>query len=116
MKKILKNNIPITFTNYAIDEIKKLYLEGGYSSDFGLRLGVKGGGCSGFSYIFEFDSRKENDIMFVVEGVSIYIDISQELYLYNCQIDYKDGLENRGFIFNNPNALEKCGCGTSFSI
>lgn len=86
-----------------------------YGKEFGLRLGVKGGGCAGFSYILDFDTQKENDHIFEVEGIPLFIDKSQEIYLYDCEIDFKSGLDNRGFIFNNPNASSTCGCGTSFS-
>lgn len=112
----LENKNIINFTKNAIDEIKYLYDVGKYTCNFGLRLGVKGGGCSGFSYIIDFDTKKEQDVEFAIEGLKVYIDKSQELYLYNCQIDFKEGLENRGFIFNNPNATDTCGCGISFSI
>ena len=96
-------------------EVKDLMLKGKYSADHGLRLGVKGGGCSGFSYILDFDTKKENDAVFRIADIPLYIDKSQAIYLYDCEIDFKNGLDNRGFIFNNPNATSTCGCGTSFS-
>ena len=115
MNTAVENKIPVTLTIQAIEEIKDLLLKGNYGEGFGLRLGVKGGGCAGFTYILDFDSQKENDHRFEVDGIRVFIDKSQEIYLCDCEIDFKKGLDNRGFIFNNPNATETCGCGTSFS-
>lgn len=92
-----------------------MYKNGNYADGYGLRVGVEGGGCAGFSYILDFDQRKENDDIYSVDSISVYIDRTQILYLYNSTIDFKTGLDNRGFIFNNPNATSTCGCGTSFS-
>ena len=107
--------LPVTLTQNAIREVKDLMQKGNYDAAFGLRLGVKGGGCAGFSYILDFDTQKENDHIFKIDNITIYIDKSQEIYLYDTEIDFKSGLDNRGFIFNNPNASSTCGCGTSFS-
>ncbi|HNE50451.1 MAG TPA: iron-sulfur cluster assembly accessory protein [Chitinophagales bacterium] len=106
---------PVTLTPNAIHEVKELLKNGNYDARYGLRLGVRGGGCAGFSYILDFDTQKDTDHVFAIEGISIFIDKSQEIYLYDCEIDFKNGLDNRGFIFNNPNATSTCGCGTSFS-
>jgi iron-sulfur cluster assembly protein len=115
MNTITENKIPVNLTQNAINEIKDLFIKGKYHSDYGLRLGVKGGGCAGFSYILDFDTQKENDSVFHIETIKIFIDKSEAIYLYDCEIDFKKGLDNRGFIFNNPNATNTCGCGTSFS-
>jgi len=115
METIIENNMPVVLTKNAINEVKDLLAKGNYEQSFGLRLGVKGGGCAGFSYILDFDSQKNNDLSFNIDNVNIYIDKSQAIYLQNCEIDFKNGLDNRGFIFNNPNASSTCGCGTSFS-
>ncbi len=106
---------PVTLTANAIREVKELLKNGNYTIGYGLRLGVRGGGCAGFSYILDFDTQKETDHIFTIEDISIFIDKSQEIYLYDCEIDFKSGMDNRGFIFNNPNATSTCGCGTSFS-
>ena len=84
-------------------------------ADFGLRIGVIGGGCSGFSYMLGFDELKEKDTVYDFEGIRIFMDKAHALYLLGMEIDWLEGLNNRGFIFNNPNAKETCGCGTSFS-
>lgn len=83
-----------------------MFAKGNHDADYGLRIGVKGGGCAGFSYILEFDTAKENDSIFEVDSVPLFIDKSQAIYLYDCTIDFKSGLDNRGFIFDNPNATE----------
>lgn len=115
MDTIVENKMPVVLTQNAINEIKFLLEKGDYSAAHGLRLGVKGGGCSGFSYILDFDVQKENDAIFNLDNIEIFIDKSQLIYLQNCEVDFKNGLENRGFIYNNPNATSTCGCGTSFS-
>ena len=83
--------------------------------DHGLRIGVKGGGCSGFSYILGFDKKNENDDEYDVNGLKVYMQKSHAIYLLGMEIDWVEGLNNRGFSFNNPNASSTCGCGTSFS-
>lgn len=115
MEAIIENKMPVALTQNAINEIKTLLSNGDYSSEHGLRLGVKGGGCAGFSYILDFDTQKDNDIIFDLDSLKLYIDKSQIMYLQDCEIDFKNGLENRGFIYTNPNATSTCGCGTSFS-
>ena len=84
-------------------------------ADYGLRVGVKGGGCSGFSYILGFDVKKETDQEHLINGVKVLMEKSHGLYLLGMEIDWVEGLNNRGFSFNNPNAEDTCGCGTSFS-
>jgi iron-sulfur cluster assembly protein len=106
---------PVKLTQGAIKEIYHLFDQLKDKSNKALRLGVKGGGCAGFSYVLEFDTPTENDNHYVIDGLQIIIDKSQELYLFGTELDFKQGLDNRGFIFINPNASSTCGCGTSFS-
>jgi iron-sulfur cluster assembly protein len=81
-----------------------------------LRVGVKGGGCSGFSYVLDLtESQKETDELFEQHGVKIICDPKSLLYLNGTQIDFRDELMGRGFVFQNPNATSTCGCGSSFS-
>ncbi|MBM3918362.1 MAG: iron-sulfur cluster assembly accessory protein [Sphingomonadales bacterium] len=80
------------------------------------RLGVKGGGCSGLSYILEAGNRKEDDYIVKFESVTLAIEPVHALYLDGLHLDIGEGLSNRGFIFENPNAGTTCGCGTSFSL
>ena len=107
--------LPIQLTEGAIKEVKHLLTELNVPQGHGLRLGVKGGGCSGFSYLLDFDQSKDSDNVYIIENFQVMIDKSQEMYLFGTVLDFKQGLENRGFVFNNPNAGSTCGCGSSFS-
>ena len=105
----------ITLTPTALQEVKRL-IEKEEKSNLGLRLGVKGGGCSGLSYVLGFDTDKgQFDQEFEHDGVKVLIDAKSLLYLDGVEVDYKDGLMDAGFAFNNPNAKRSCGCGSSFS-
>ena len=88
----------------------------GFDQSQRLRVGVKGGGCSGMTYILGFEKPAEDDQVFEIEGISCIMNKAHEIYLYGMQIDWQDGLNNRGFSFKNPNANTTCGCGTSFSV
>lgn len=107
---------PVTLTAGAIREIRKLMEQEGFDTTQVLRVGVKGGGCSGMSYVLGFDHKQENDQSFEIEGISCVMNRSHEIYLYGMQVDWLDGLNNRGFTFKNPNASNTCGCGTSFAV
>lgn len=109
------SEIPVKFTSTALQEIGRLF-----NSDMGsnkcLRIGVKGGGCSGLSYILELDEKKESDDLFEISGIPVVVNPAHAIYLFGMEIDWKNGLDARGFIFNNPNASSTCGCGTSFAV
>lgn len=90
--------------------------EPGFDASKKLRVGVKGGGCSGMTYILCFDHMQEGDELFEIEGINCVMNKAHELYLYGMQVDWQDGLNNRGFTFSNPNASSTCGCGTSFAV
>lgn len=107
---------PVTFTHGAITELKRLMLEPGFDSSLCLRVGAKGGGCSGLSYVLDFDHAAENDDFFEIEGIRCIMNRAQGIYLAGMEIDYETGLGNRGFTFKNPNATGTCGCGSSFSV
>ncbi len=106
---------PITLTAGAVTQLKRIMQEQKVPEDHGLRVGVKGGGCSGFSYLLGFDVQKDKDDTFEIEGMKVYMEKSHAIYLLGMEIDWVEGLNNRGFSFNNPNATDTCGCGTSFS-
>jgi iron-sulfur cluster assembly protein len=110
-------SMPVILTETAAREIKsiceqqKLDLHNVY-----LKVGVKGGGCSGFSYLLDLTEKKaDNDEVFEQEGVRIICDPKSLLYLEGTQIDFRDEIMGRGFVFKNPNATSTCGCGASFS-
>jgi len=106
---------PVILTEGALTQLKRIMNEQKVGEDYGLRIGVKGGGCSGFSYILGFDVQKEKDQVFELEGMKVFIEKSHSMYLIGMEVDWVNGLNNRGFTFNNPNATSSCGCGTSFS-
>lgn len=106
---------PLTLTDGAVKELKKIMAAQNITADHGLRIGVKGGGCSGFSYSMGFDVQKEKDEVFTINGMKVFMEKAHGIYLLGMEIDWEDGLNNRGFSFNNPNATDTCGCGTSFS-
>jgi iron-sulfur cluster assembly accessory protein len=107
---------PVKFTASAVAEISRLINEPGFDQTQKLRVGVKGGGCSGLSYVLGFDAQKEGDEEYNFEGVHFIMEKAHELYLLGMEIDWQDGLNNRGFTFKNPNASTTCGCGTSFGV
>lgn len=106
---------PITLTDGAVRQLLRIRDEQNIPADHGLRVGVKGGGCSGFSYILGFDMPKEHDDHFEINGLRVLMQKAHAIYLLGIEIDWVEGLNNRGFSFNNPNATDTCGCGTSFS-
>jgi iron-sulfur cluster assembly accessory protein len=107
---------PVKLTPSAIVAIKKLIAENTDQDKTNLRIGVKGGGCSGMTYIMEFDNLETDDTQFEIEDVPIIMKNAHGLYLAGITIEYDNGLNNRGFTFNNPNASSTCGCGTSFAV
>lgn len=109
-------NAPVSFTEGAIKEIKKLMGKENFDSSQLLRIGIKGGGCSGMTYVIGFDKQQEKDNVFEIAGIRCIMDKAHEMYLLGIEIDWQDGLDNRGFTFKNPNASTTCGCGTSFAV
>ncbi|HUC82791.1 MAG TPA: iron-sulfur cluster assembly accessory protein [Flavisolibacter sp.] len=107
---------PVSFTQGALTELKRLMAEPGFDTTSLLRVGVKGGGCSGLSYVLGFDKQGENDNHYEIEGIPFVVEKAHELYLAGMEIDWENGLNNRGFSFKNPNASSTCGCGTSFAV
>jgi len=116
LKMVITENKPVTMTEGAIKQIRKLMQQENFDATQKLRVGVKGGGCSGMSYILGFDHPTEKDKSFEIEGISCIMNAAHEMYVYGMEIDWQDGLNNRGFTFKNPNASTTCGCGTSFAV
>ena len=107
---------PVTLTESAIDEIKRLMNEEGFDTTQRLRIGVKGGGCSGMTYVLGFDKPEAEDERFEIETIPCIMNKSHQLYLFGMEVDWQGGLNSRGFTFSNPNASKTCGCGTSFAV
>ena len=107
----------IILTERAAEEVKKIIQEQSLGEETLLRVGVQGGGCSGFSYALGFDKTfdENNDSATEHHGVKLVVDRKSALYLDGTTVDFYDGLEKRGFTFDNPNAVKSCGCGSSFS-
>ncbi|HEX6914253.1 MAG TPA: iron-sulfur cluster assembly accessory protein [Chitinophagaceae bacterium] len=108
--------IPVKLTAGAINQLKRLMAEEGFDQNSKLRIGVKGGGCSGLSYLLGFDARQDGDQEYLVENIPVVMNPSHQIYLYGMEIDWQDGLNSRGFTFRNPNASTTCGCGSSFAV
>jgi iron-sulfur cluster assembly protein len=107
----------VVITARAAKEIVRIKEENKIPTEHALRLGVKGGGCSGFSYVLAFDEKpRETDQIFTLEGLTVFIDPKSLFYLAGITLDFNDGLNGRGFAFNNPNAAKTCGCGSSFGV
>lgn len=107
----------IRITPKAVNEVKKIREENNIPENFGLRVGVKGGGCSGLKYSLGFDGEeKEGDTVIEQEGIKLLVDGKSLFYLSGTELDFSDGLNGRGFVFNNPNAAKTCGCGESFGV
>ena len=110
------NKTPVTFTKGAVNEIKRLMNEEGFDSEKFLRIGVKGGGCSGMSYLLGFESKTDKDEYFEIENIPCIINPAHSIYLLDMEINFEGGLNSRGFTFKNPNASTTCGCGSSFGV
>ena len=107
----------IKITEKAAKEVKKIMEENKVPENYGLRVGVKGGGCSGLTYSLGFDSgAKEGDTTIESNGIKLFVDGKSLFYLSGTLLDFTDGLNGKGFVFNNPNATKTCGCGESFGV
>ncbi len=107
----------ITLTDRGAQKVREFMAQQGQVTDMaGLRVGVRGGGCSGFQYQLAFDQKRENDEVFESHGISLLVDRSSVAYLHGSEVDYLDGLEGAGFQVNNPNVVAACGCGSSFRV
>jgi len=118
MSSIATDNA-ILVSDKAKAKVKKLMEDAGIADDpnYFLRVGVVGGGCSGLSYKLDFDNeQKPMDQVFEDNGVKVVTDLKSFLYLVNTELDFSDGLNGKGFYFNNPNASRSCGCGESFAV
>ncbi len=109
--------MPVTLSEKAAREVQAIITQQNLPADTVLRVGVKGGGCSGFSYELNFDTAiTDKDRIAEFHGVKLAVEKKFDPYLDGTVIDFYDGLEKRGFVFNNPNVVKSCGCGSSFQV
>jgi len=107
----------ISFTDVGAQKVQEfLASQGEVAASAGLRVGVKGGGCSGFQYQLAFDEQKDGDVIFESHGLKVLVDGPSLPYVDGSQIDYVDSLQGAGFQVNNPNVVAACGCGSSFRV
>ncbi len=106
----------VEITDKAIEEIRRIFSTDESSKGKGIRLGVIGGGCSGLSYKLDFSEPREKDNVFDYGDFKVLIDLKSSIYLKGVVLDFKDGLNGKGFVFENPNAKNTCGCGESFAV
>jgi iron-sulfur cluster assembly protein len=113
----IQNDQEIRITSKAVIEVIKIREENNIPENYGLRVGVKGGGCSGLKYTLGFDAeQKEGDTVIEQDGIKLFVDGKSLFYLSGTELDFTNGLNGRGFVFNNPNAAKTCGCGESFGV
>lgn len=105
----------IKISDVAAEQLKQL-LAGQQDAEQALRISVKGGGCSGFQYSLELDKRKDEDMIFEHNGVSVLVDKVSMQFVFGSEVDYVEGLQGAGFAVNNPNVVAACGCGSSFQV
>ncbi len=106
---------PVSFTPKAVEMVKDTMTRENLAGQ-GIRVGVVGGGCSGFQYSMDFENEaKEGDFVFEQDGIKLFVDAMSSMYLQGVTIDYVVGLQGAGFKFQNPNARNTCGCGQSFT-
>ncbi len=109
------NPTPVTFTAKAVEMVKDAMTRENLAG-YGIRVGVVGGGCSGFQYSMDFENAaRDGDATFEQDGITVYVDPMSSMYLQGVTVDYVVGLQGAGFKFNNPNARNTCGCGQSFT-
>jgi iron-sulfur cluster assembly protein len=117
INSVEETNMAVSLSESAAKEVKKIIADQNLPEDTVLRVGVQGGGCSGFAYSLNFDTAtSERDRIADFFGVKLAVDKKFDPYLDGTVVDFYDGLEKRGFVFNNPNVVKSCGCGSSFQV
>ena len=107
----------VTISALAAEKIKYFAAKQGMSDDVGVRVAVKGGGCSGMTYDLDItNEERETDKVVEQHGVKVMVDKKSYIFLVGTELEFSDGLNGKGFVFTNPNAKKTCGCGTSFSV
>jgi iron-sulfur cluster assembly accessory protein len=114
--EVAPKTVPVSLTPTAVGKVKEIMTQQN-PVPAGLRLGVVGGGCSGFSYSMQFENGAGlMDKVFEFDGLKVFVDATSVMYLNGCRVDYVETLEGSGFKFENPNVKSTCGCGSSFSV
>ena len=114
---LIDNKSEIDITEKAVKQVKRIKEENSIPEEHALRIGVKGGGCSGMTYQMGFDGEiKDADTVIEKEGIKLVVDGKSLFYLTGTILDFSDGLNGKGFVFSNPNATKTCGCGESFGV
>jgi iron-sulfur cluster assembly accessory protein len=109
--------VPVTLTPKAVEMVKVTREQEGLDASHGLRVAVRGGGCSGFEYQLDFEGEaRPNDVVYEQSGLTVYVDGVSARYLRGTNIDYVMGMAGAGFKFHNPQAAGTCGCGSSFTV
>ena len=109
--------VPVTLTPKAVDMVNTTRDQESIDGDYGLRIAVRGGGCSGFEYALDFENEtRDTDLIYDQHGLKVIVDPISARYLTGTEIDYVFGMQGAGFKFNNPNAVGTCGCGSSFTV
>lgn len=107
----------VTLTDRGAHKVREfLAQQSQVAETAGLRVGVRGGGCSGFQYNLAFDNQRDNDEVFESQGIKLLVDRTSLQYIRGAEVDYLDGLQGAGFQVNNPNVVAACGCGSSFRV
>jgi iron-sulfur cluster insertion protein len=105
----------VNLTPRAVEAVREMHKKEGLGAEQGLRIAVVGGGCSGFQYSMNFDTKKDGDLVTELDGINVFVDEISLPYIAGTTLDYVEGLHNAGFRFDNPRATRTCGCGSSFS-
>ena len=117
MKQGADTNPMITLTDKGAEKVREfLDAQSAVADTAGLRVGVRGGGCSGFQYALAFDEQRDNDVVFEDKGIRLLVDQPSLPYVRGSVIDFVDGLQGAGFKVDNPNVIAACGCGSSFRV
>jgi iron-sulfur cluster assembly protein len=110
-------SVNVTVTEKAAEKVRLFASNQGLEDGFGLKIGVKGGGCSGLTYVLSIDAGPSSEDKIIEDkGIKLFIPKKSYIYLAGTELDFSDGLNGKGFTFSNPNAASTCGCGTSFSV
>jgi len=117
LSSLIEDKCEIDVSEKAVKQVKRIKEENNIPEEHALRIGVKGGGCSGMTYQMGFDGEiKDGDTLIEKDGIKLFVDGKSLFYLSGTVLDFSDGLNGKGFVFNNPNATKTCGCGESFGV